>query len=198
MEGRAKRGLAFRESPRGRWSVKVLNWSFALLVVLTGVLGLLHDTWPAEFLTAGVHFHLLFGVLLASWVVSCFYWRVRLSASLPVSDIRKLSRHLSRWIYLLLYALFGIKQIMALVSNQPLLVSATQLQVYLGSGLLALILVRVLAAFGPYLGGQVLFWREDYFLHDNMIARVSRGHDTSTLAYTPGRAGAQQYLRGRL
>jgi hypothetical protein len=69
MGARAKCRLAFPNSPRGRWSVKVLNLSFELLVVLTGVLGLLHDSWPTEFLTASVHLHLLFGVLLASWAV---------------------------------------------------------------------------------------------------------------------------------
>src|SRR5271156_1334976 len=75
----------------------------ALLVATIGVLGLLDGSWLRQMLESWINIHALFGSLLCGLVLVRYQWRVRHSPCMLPADIRELSRHLSRIVYLLLY-----------------------------------------------------------------------------------------------
>jgi cytochrome b561 len=143
----------------------ILFCGMAVLVVVIGVIGLLYDSWLKRAL-APRSVGAVFGLLLNSLVLIRFYWHI--SRHWPISsiDFRTLSRHLSRMVYLMLYAVVGLTLLLAIGSlmwtsglafglyDADLLSMAERgrfeppkdLQVYLGYALCALILIRVLAA----------------------------------------------------
>src|ERR1700689_2438744 len=89
----------------------------ALAAVVIGVLGLLANSWPRQMLESWINIHALFGLLLCGLVFSRARWRVKHSARMPPADIRELSRHLSRIVYLLLYVVIGVRQIISVLSS---------------------------------------------------------------------------------
>ena len=145
--------------------VLALYWGMALLAVLVGVFGLVHDSWLATALTSGSRLHVLFGLLLVGLVVARFYWWLKHSPPAQKADIRRFSRQLSRLVYLVLYLVIGAKQIIGIVNfmwhggilDFGLLLdndSAQDLGIYkstadfraiLVCGLIALVLIRGLA-----------------------------------------------------
>jgi len=137
----------------------------ALVAVMIGVLGLLRASWLRQSLESWINIHVLFGLLLCGLVFANYRWRVRHSPPMLRADIRELSRHLSRIVYLLLYVVIGVREIICLL-NGPLdgggdfslfdehfrhgpgyegLNLHDDFQLFFASGLFALIFVRVLA-----------------------------------------------------
>jgi cytochrome b561 len=138
----------------------------ALLVATIGVLGLLDGSWPRQMLESWINIHALFGLLLCGWVLARYQWCVRHSPGMLPADVRELSRHLSRIVYLLLYVVIGIRQSIGIISsiwhgtavdfnlfdgrfrNGPDWAGwdpKDDFQLFLATGLFALIIVRVLA-----------------------------------------------------
>jgi hypothetical protein len=137
--------------------------SFALAAVATGAMGLLGASLPRQALESWINIHVLFGLLLCGLVIARYrgcigYW--------PTGDARGLSRHLSRLVYLVLYLVVGIREILAILNRLfhgggpgfSLLDEHTRLgpdhfgwnpgddfQLFVASGLLSLIFVRFLA-----------------------------------------------------
>jgi hypothetical protein len=89
----------------------------ALFTVAIGVLSLQRDAWPRQMLESGINIHALFGLLLCGLVLARCQWRVRHSPRMLPNDIRELSRHLSRIVYLLLYAVIGSRELIGILSN---------------------------------------------------------------------------------
>jgi len=140
-----------------------LHWSMGILVVSVGVLGLFGDSGPKRIQAPWLNVQALFGLLLASLVIARFYGRVKYGPPLLPADIKKLSRHLSRMVYLLLYLTIGIKQLIVLASfvahggafdfglfqltpDRGIFEPTAEFQAFLVYGLLALIIIRTLAA----------------------------------------------------
>jgi cytochrome b561 len=94
----------------------ILPWSMALLVVLVGVLGLVRDSWPRQILGPWIDIHALFGLLLWGLLIAEFYRRMKCSPVVLPADIREFSRRLARMVYLLLYVIIGVRQILGLVN----------------------------------------------------------------------------------
>jgi cytochrome b561 len=138
----------------------------ALLVVVIGVLSLLDGSWLRQMLESWINIHALFGLLLCGLVLVRYQWRVRHSRGMLPTDIRELSRHLSRIVYLLLYVVIGIRQSIGIInsiwhgsavdfnlfddraSNGPDRAGwnpKDDFQLLLATGLFVLIIVRVLA-----------------------------------------------------
>ena len=138
----------------------------ALLVVVIGVLSLLDGSWLRHMLESWINIHALFGLLLCGLVLVRYQWRVRHSPGMLPTDIRELSRHLSRIVYLLLYVVIGVRQSIGIInsiwhgsavdfnlfddrtSNGPDRAGwnpKDDFQLLLATGLFVLILVRVLA-----------------------------------------------------
>ena len=138
----------------------------ALFVVVIGVLSLLDGSWLRQMLESWINIHALFGLLLCGLVLVRYQWRVRHSPGMLPTDIRELSRHLSRIVYLLLYVVIGVRQSIGIInsiwhgsavdfnlfddrtSNGPDRAGwnpKDDFQLLLATGLFVLIIVRVLA-----------------------------------------------------
>ena len=80
----------------------------AIIVVLVGVLGLVQGSRPRQMIESCINIHALFGLLLFGLVIAQYQWCVKHSPRL-LDDIRELSRHLSRVVYLILYVVVGAR-----------------------------------------------------------------------------------------
>jgi hypothetical protein len=134
---------------RGSHRILIGSWSVASqsggsLVLALGITGQLVDsrTYPGHAVSAEIH--ALFGLLLGIAVFTHFYHGMNRAPQATLPDIAKLSRELSRKIYLLMYVLLGLR--IALGLNRPQPQPADGFRDYLICGILALVLVRVLAA----------------------------------------------------
>lgn len=117
-------------------------------------------------LESWINIHALFGLLVCGLALARCWWRVKHSPRMLRTDIRELSRHLSRIVYLLLYLVIGVREIIGILAslwrgntldfglfddrfrNGPDYEGFNpkdDFQLFLASGLLALIFVRVLA-----------------------------------------------------
>jgi uncharacterized membrane protein SirB2 len=85
------------------------EWMSALPVAAVGILGLSDDFWLRRDLASMVDVHALFGLSLAIFIVLRFQLRIGRSPDCP-AEIRAVSRHLSRTVYLLLGLLVVFKQ----------------------------------------------------------------------------------------
>jgi cytochrome b561 len=138
----------------------------ALLAVVIGVLGLAGVSWPRQMLESWINIHVLFGLLLCGLVYSRCHWRVMHSPHMLPPDIRQLSRHLSRIVYLLLYLVIGVRESISILGSlwhggaldfnlfdarfrqrpdYARFNPKDDFQLFFASGLFALIFVRVLA-----------------------------------------------------
>jgi cytochrome b561 len=169
QNGRTSRTLAAFFGPRvfpGRDAYIALYGCTVLLAVVVGVLGLLGASWQRQVLESWVNIHALFGFLLCVLVLASCQWRIKHSPRMLSSDLRELSRHLSRIVYLLLYVIIGVKEMIVILNSiwhgdaidfnlfgedfrrgpdyhgfNP----KDDFQLFFASGLVALIFVRVLA-----------------------------------------------------
>ena len=136
-----------------------------LLVVVIGVLGLLEGSWLRQMLESWINIHALFGLLLCGLVIARYQWRVEQSPRMKPTDTRELSRQLSRIVYLVLYVVIGVREMIGIVNslwhggsvdfnlfderfrNGPDRAGwnpKDDFQLFIASGLVALIFVRVL------------------------------------------------------
>jgi hypothetical protein len=167
MAAQAERSLHFLAQACSRERIlTALYGCTALITVATGVLGLPGASWPRQMLESWINIHALFALLLCSLVFSGYQWRVIHSPRMLPSDIRQLSRHLSRMVYLLLYLVIGVRGILGILNSpwhggaldfSPFDAGFRQgpdyqgfkltgdFQLFFASGLFALMLVRVLA-----------------------------------------------------
>jgi hypothetical protein len=118
--------------------------NLTLLVVITGIAAVVHDSLGKSAPASYLNLHALFGLLLWATVVARFHQRLHQSPRMLPIDIREFSRHLSRLVYLMLYMLMLIR----LIIRSPV---APDFQGYLGYGLIALITIQVL---GDVAGGS--------------------------------------------
>jgi cytochrome b561 len=84
------------------------HWTMAVLIILVGVLGLLHDSWSKRTQGFWINIHALLGLLVWLLVMARFWWR---SAHVPPElppDIGEFSRRWSYPVHLLLYALIFV------------------------------------------------------------------------------------------
>jgi cytochrome b561 len=118
-----------------------------------GLAGVLQDSWHRPH-AAWIDFHILFGLLLWLTVLVQFAERKNKSSATPAADLWTFRRHLARSVYLLLYVLFGVSQLLiagASLWNRGIWQSAVldlsqPLREYLACGVLALLTIYVLAA----------------------------------------------------
>jgi len=78
------------------------------MVAAVGVLGLERASWLRQLAESWINIHLLFGLLLCGLVLVRYQWIIRYSPHLQ-EDVRGLSRHLSRIVYVMLYAVIGFR-----------------------------------------------------------------------------------------
>lgn len=167
QNGRASRALTALFGPPalpGRDAYTTLYGCTALLAVVVGVLGLLGASWQRQLLESWINIHALFGLLLCGLTLASCQRRVKHSPRMLPADVRELSRHLSRIVYLLLYVVIGVREVIVVLnsirhggtiglnpfdarggSDYQGFNPRDDFQWFLASGLVALIFVRVLA-----------------------------------------------------
>jgi len=96
-----------------RWRVALYVFA-AMLVASIGVLGLSGGSSLRQLIESWINIHVLFGLLLCGLVLARYQWIIRYSPHLK-ENIRELSRRLSRVVYLMLYAVIGVRLGMSLV-----------------------------------------------------------------------------------
>ena len=149
-----------------RDGIKALYGCAAAATVAIGVIGLVRGSSLRQTLDSWSSVHALFAVLLCGLVIARCRWQVKHSPPLLPADIRGLTRHLSRIVYLLLYLVIGVREIIGIVGSLRLGDSVDfnlfdgrfrngpdfagfnpqdDFQLFIASGLVALIFVRILA-----------------------------------------------------
>jgi hypothetical protein len=123
------------------------------LVILAGARALLPAAWIAAVLDSKTAVQAVFGVLLSSLIIVRFHYWAKYSPPLSAAGIRLFSRGLSRMVYLVLYLIIGAQLIVNIVGRlqgeagpaQELGVLKPTSQAFVVYGLIALVLIRVLA-----------------------------------------------------
>jgi cytochrome b561 len=126
-----------------------LLWGVAFLIVLVGVLGLFHDSPPGQVLESWINVRALFGMLLWGLVIARFHLRLKRYAPMLPADIRTLSRQLSRMVYLLLYLVIGVGQLIDAAAylwrGGASDFRLENFQAFLACGFVALLMIRLMA-----------------------------------------------------
>jgi hypothetical protein len=121
------------------------------LVLALGIIGQLVDSRTYPSYAVGTQLHALFGLLLCAAIFTHFHKRMQHAPLATPGDIAAFSRGLSRRIYLLMYVLLGLRIAMGLDRpimglDRPRLLPAEGFRDYLICGVVALVLIRALAA----------------------------------------------------
>jgi len=88
-----------------------------LAVFASGVLGMLHKSVLYQTIEPWVNIHVLFGTLLTSFVVLRFHWSMTPTVLASPSETYAHYRQLKRMVYLLLYGIIAIRQLIGLVTS---------------------------------------------------------------------------------
>jgi cytochrome b561 len=94
----------------------VLHWIMAVLIVVVGVLGLLHDSWPRGSQAFWINVHALIGLLVWVLIVVRLWWRRTHPPPALPPEVGVLPRQLSSAVHLLLYLLAFITPLVGIVT----------------------------------------------------------------------------------
>jgi cytochrome b561 len=92
------------------------HWIMAVLIVVVGVLGLLHDSWPKQTASSWINIHAMVGLLVWVLVIARLWWRSRHPPPVLSPEAGEFSRRLSSPVHWLLYALIFIIPILGVVT----------------------------------------------------------------------------------
>jgi cytochrome b561 len=92
------------------------HWTMFLLVVVVGILGLLHDSWPKRTQGFWINVHAMLGLLLWLTLIARFWWRRGHQPPALPSGVGELSRRVSGPVHSTLYALMFITPIVGVVT----------------------------------------------------------------------------------
>lgn len=93
-----------------------LHWLTALLVIVVGTLGLLHDSWPKSTQAFWINIHAMIGLLLWVLVMLRLAWRWRQPPPALPPDVGTLTRRLAGPVHALLYLLLLVIPIIGIVT----------------------------------------------------------------------------------
>jgi cytochrome b561 len=101
---------------RYRSGAIAFHWAMFVIVVVVGVLGLLHDSWPKQTQAFWINIHALIGILLWLLLIARFGYRLRHSPPTLPADVGAFSRRFSNPVHLALYGLIFIIPIFGVVT----------------------------------------------------------------------------------
>jgi len=93
-----------------------LHWISVLFIIVVGVLGLLHDSWPKRSQGFWINIHAMMGLLVWVLAIARLSWRFRHPAPALPNDVGQLSRRLSGPVHALLYVLMLVIPILGIVT----------------------------------------------------------------------------------
>jgi cytochrome b561 len=158
------------------------HWVMVALIVVVGVLGLLHDSWPKSTQDFWINIHAMIGLTVWALVIARLWWRsTHTPPDLP-PDVGEFSRRLSYPVHLLLYGLMFVIPIIGIVTfiwhgrvfdfglfkinfgvakNRAIFHPTEDIHGYLAYALFALVGLHALAA----------LWHH-FIRHDGVLARM--------------------------
>lgn len=92
------------------------HWTMFLLVVVVGILGLLHDSWPKPTQAFWINVHAVCGLALWLLLLARFAWRLRHPPPVLPLEAGEFARRLSTPVHLFLYALLCVTPLVGLVT----------------------------------------------------------------------------------
>jgi cytochrome b561 len=164
------------------------HWVMFLLVVIVGVLGLLHDSWPKQTQAFWINVHVLIGLLLWLVLLARFGYRLRHPPPVLPERFGAFSRRFSSPVHFALYALLFVIPIIGAVTfiyhgrvfhfglfdlnfgvkkNRAIFGPTEDIHGYLAYALFALAGLHAIAA----------LWHQ-LVLHDGVLARIWPGPAT--------------------
>jgi cytochrome b561 len=167
---------------RYRLGAIAFHWAMFVLVVIVGVLGLLHDSWPKQTQAFWINVHALTGISLWLVLLARFGYRLRHSPPMLPPDIGAFSRRFSSPVHFALYGLMFVIPIFGVVTfvyhgrifhfgfidlnfgiqKNPAIFEPTEdIHGYLAYALFALAGLHALAA----------LWHQ-FVLHDGVLKRI--------------------------
>lgn len=131
--------------------------ALALAACAVGTTSVLRDAWPKAMHWSFVDLHAVFGVLLCLMVVAQFHAANLRAVPLSGLILHAFCRGLTRLVFLMLYLLFGMHEMVHVVAtlwnkgmygnaHPAILQPPESLRDYLAYGVVALIIIRVLEA----------------------------------------------------
>jgi cytochrome b561 len=93
-----------------------LHWAMAVLIVVAGVLGLLHDSWPKQTQAFWINVHALTGLLVFGLLIPRILWRRRHPPPRLPAECGELARRLSSPVHVLLYGLMFLIPLLGIVT----------------------------------------------------------------------------------
>jgi cytochrome b561 len=170
--------------PAARYRLGAIGfqWAMFVLVVIVGVLGLLHDSWPKQTQAFWINVHALIGILLWLVLLARFGYRLRHPPPALPAETDAFSRRFSSPVHLALYALMSVIPMVGFVTfiyhgrvfhfgffdlnfgiqKNPAVFEPTEdIHGYLAYALFALSGLHALAA----------LWHQ-FILHDGVLARI--------------------------
>jgi cytochrome b561 len=105
-----------RPTEHYRFGAIAFHWAMFVLVVVVGVLGILHDSWPKQTQAFWINVHALIGMLLWFVLLARFGYRLRHSPPALPSNVGAFSRRFSSPVHLTLYALTFVIPIIGFVT----------------------------------------------------------------------------------
>jgi cytochrome b561 len=90
---------------RYRTAAIAFHWTMFVLVVVVGVLGLLHDSWPKTTQAFWINVHAVVGILLWLVLLARVAYRLRHPSPALSAEVGAFSRRFSSPVHLALYAL---------------------------------------------------------------------------------------------
>ncbi len=169
-------------APRYRPGAIAFHWIMFVLVLLVGVLGLLHDSWPDKSQSFWINIHAVLGTLLWVTLFARFSYRLRHAPPLLPEGVGRLTRRWSNPVHIALYVLmfvipivgyvtffyhgrvldFGVLKINPGITKDRAIFHPTEtLHQYLAYALFALAGLHALAA----------LWHR-FYLHDGVMQRM--------------------------
>lgn len=94
----------------------ILHWIVFVLIVVVGVLGLLHDSWPKATQAFWINIHAVLGLVFWALVMIRLWWRRTHTPPALPADIDQISRRLSGPVHSLLYALMLVIPVVGIVT----------------------------------------------------------------------------------
>ena len=94
----------------------IFHWAMFVLVVIVGVLGLLHDSWPDATQSFWINVHALLGILLWLTLISRWVWRMQRPPPPLPAGTGWLSLRLASPVHWALYALMFVTPILGFIT----------------------------------------------------------------------------------